>query len=1255
MALKLCTFNCRGLQDFVKRRKTFHYLRSINSDIVYLQETHSDPNDEKLWKSQWGEQAWFSSGTSNSKGVAILIRNSVKTQVHSVYSDPNGRFLIISVTINGLPLLLVNVYAPNNDDPDFYLQVFAKVNQFDYSSLIVGGDFNAVMGPLDYQGGRERHSNVKSSDIISILMDDFNLCDIWRDFHPNLKQYTRHQKSPKVLSRLDFILVSDNLINNCVSSKIIPGIQSDHSIVTLQFNDGLPSKGPGFWKLNCNFLHHDSDFVNLIKTKIKEFKEDHCHSDCNPNILWDALKCTITGVCIDYSSRKKKERIAKKTKIMKDIDKVNQLIAIDPSDTLLSQRESLQTELNKILDYETKGLIIRSRTRWMEEGEKSSKYFCNLEKRNSERKAINRLKKNNDEVIAGQSDVIKEIHLYFNNLYSLNCVSTGNSNDFESFLGNLDIPKLSDDHKQILDQPISKSELYNTLTSMKHNKTPGFDGLPCEFYIVFWQDIFEFLINSYNYSMANGLLSQSQRNGIISLLPKKDKDANYIHNYRPISLLTVDYKIIAKTLANRMKKYLCVIINSDQSGFLKGRNIGNNIRLIMDVLEYTEFNHIPGAILLLDIEKAFDSVSHDFLFTVLKHFNFGNNFINWVRMLYSDRKSYVINNGFLTNPIQMNNGIFQGCPISPYLFLLVIETAALAIRQNKNIKGIPIEDYDLKISLYADDSVCFLDGSHDSFVHLFDTFDKFARCSGCKINLLKSEAIWIGCKKGSSECPFSNRGLIWKQNQFKSLGIHFSINVKDIFDLNYKVKLKQIEGTLNCWRTRNLSLVGKICVIKTLLLPQLIFLFSVLSIKIPKLFFDQLNKLFFKFIWSGGNDRVKRHCVCNDYSQGGLRMVDPYSFALAQKMTWVKLLFDNKFESTWKTIELSALDSYGDILWISYAPESILNRLANSQLADSIRTWYVFRERAVKEIYDCNYSDLGACQCLWYNRNIRSKSKQFFYYEEWHDKGILYISDLLDPPHPGAKLFEELILDFEVSRKDRRKYNFLMQNIPSPWLEVQNSQGLDNFDRIFDILISTPKVPRYAYGILLEKCIPDKRIHFWENLFDSDLSDDPEDLDWDEIHVRNFKCSIDSRLRSFYFKVFHNAIAFNEFLYKIKRKDSPDCVLCKKFPESIIHFFCKCEAVKPLWDDLINIIRDKHDTGFSISYFDMIFGIQDDRFITYLFLCLKYFLYLCKFQNKIPNFAHFINFVKSNRETEYFIAKRRDKLSNHYKKWRFDF
>ena len=108
-------------------------------------------------------------------------------------------------------------------------------------------------------------------------------------------------------------------------------------------------------------------------------------------------------------------------------------------------------------------------------------------------------------------------------------------------------------------------------------------------------------------------------------------------------------------------------------------------------------------------------------------------------------------------------------------------------------------------------------------------------------------------------------------------------------------------------------------------------------------------------------------------------MVDPYTFAMAQKMTWVKLLFDNKIDTVWKAIEMSALEAYGDMLWTSYAPECILNKLRSSQLADSIRTWYVFRDKAVNEIYGCDYSDLGACQCLWYNRNIRSKSKQYFY------------------------------------------------------------------------------------------------------------------------------------------------------------------------------------------------------------------------------------------------------------------------------------
>ena len=138
--------------------------------------------------------------------------------------------------------------------------------------ILLYEDFNTVIGSLDYQGNRQQHSNTKSSEMLFVLMEDFCLTDIWRIFHPSLRQYTRHQKTPRVLSRLDFILVSNNFVNNCVKSKILPGIQSDHSVVSLDFKDNQPLKGKGLWKLNCYYLHHDKDFVDMVKDRIKELK-----------------------------------------------------------------------------------------------------------------------------------------------------------------------------------------------------------------------------------------------------------------------------------------------------------------------------------------------------------------------------------------------------------------------------------------------------------------------------------------------------------------------------------------------------------------------------------------------------------------------------------------------------------------------------------------------------------------------------------------------------------------------------------------------------------------------------------------------------------------------------------------------------------------------------------------------------------------------------------------------------------------------
>ena len=140
----------------------------------------------------------------------------------------------------------------------------------------------------------------------------------------------------------------------------------------------------------------------------------------------------------------------------------------------------------------------------------------------------------------------------------------------------------------------------------------------------------------------------------------------------------------------------------------------------------------------------------------------------------------------------MKRGIFQGCPISPYLFLFVIEILALSIRQNDLIKGIPLPNgSEAKISLFADDSVCFLDGSDNSFSNLYGSLSEFGKHSGCKINFSKTEAVWIGSLKGCQNFPNTFQGISWKTSQFKCLGVHFSLNLSLLYCLNYKERLKK--------------------------------------------------------------------------------------------------------------------------------------------------------------------------------------------------------------------------------------------------------------------------------------------------------------------------------------------------------------------------------------------------------------------------------------------------------------------------------
>ena len=304
-------------------------------------------------------------------------------------------------------------------------------------------------------------------------------------------------------------------------------------------------------------------------------------------------------------------------------------------------------------------------------------------------------------------------------------------------------------------------------------------------------------------------------------------------------------------------------------------------------------------------------------------------------------------------------------------------------------------------------------------------------------------------------------------------------------------------------------------------------------------------------------------------------------------MTWVKNLLDENFEATWKGIELFFLKKFNQdvsLLWKCNAPECILNSLGNVQLAESLRSWYRYREEATKEFYGQKFSELSACQVLWYNKMIRSKSKSYFYYESWFQKNILTISDLFNPPFPGHKLFEELVLDFGISSKERRKFNFLIKNIPEEWMVAYDVDIVGVHDTIVLSLINLKRVPRKTYNVLLGSHAPTKRYDYWkENILV------PVDIEWQKVHLTNLFCTLDTKLRSFYFKIFHKAIALNDFLFKIKKKDSPNCSLCGKEEETFVHLFCECEKVIPIWLKLLDMISQKSNSNVVVTNWEKTF------------------------------------------------------------------
>ena len=1260
--VSICSFNCRGLGDKRKRADVLNFLNTKKFSIVCLQDVHWTCEMENQIKLDWGYDCFFSHGTSNSRGTAILLNDNFIFKAHGYKSDPGGNWVILDITFSDIRVSLANIYGPNQDDPSFYKNIMDEIESYNNAHSIICGDFNLVQQPNMDTMNYNSVGNPKARKEVLNMMNIHDLIDPWRENNPTARRYTWRQPTPFKQGRLDFFLLSHEMFSMVDNTDILPGYRSDHSIPTVTFAKQTPHRGRGYWKFN-NSLLKDTKYIQVVKDAIGEIVKQYAASpysrenmknipgkevqfNINDQLLLDMILVDIRGKTIPYGASMKRKREKEIKSLEAEISRIDHTLDLNPThttaDTLMEDLKSANKKLQELRDVHMEGVKIRARVQNLEFGEKPSKYFLNLEKKNYVNKSINFLEKQNGIKTNSQKEILEEAKMFYENLYS-----DKEKQIDTSLLDTIpNIPTLSEDESSQIDGVLEYDEVLNALKSMQNNKTPGPDGFTVEFFKFFWKDLSSFIIRALNSAFDRGSFSHFQNLGVITLLPKGNKPRQHLKNWRPISLLNSIYKLASMCIANRVKGVLPKLIEDDQNGFMAGRFIGENIRIVYDIIFHAEEKSIPGMLLLIDFEKAFDTVSHSFIFKILKRHGFGTSIQKWIRLFYNNAESSLLINGNMSDRFFVNRGCRQGDPLSPYLFLLCAEVLATMARNNHDMKGIVIDNKEFKISQFADDTTFILDGSERSLVETLNVLDQFAVMSGLRINSNKTNVVWIGSKR--KELPLSTCShLNWVRNRFSMLGVDFSLDLHEMPALNYSSIVEDIRKSMKQWSKRYLTVLGRIAVVKSLFISR--FSHLVLAIPNPDCnLIHELNNMFFNFIWKGKTDRIGRDQMCGDFDEGGTKMIQVGIFFNALKISWIRRLL--RAGSSNKAVimflyfsQLKDMDNFicGTCRWTNS-----INKMGNIFWKEVLLAWNSFQHHM--KLNDCSEV---LRSCIWNNPQINIGGNTVFY-SSWVQNGILYINDLMDP-EGGFYSLEALRRKYVNLRTNFLEYHGLIRTITESFRKVSLFTNAKPVAKPFipiniDILLKDKKGCRRIYKILLPNFKNKAKLKWSQQLQYID------DNKWKTICSAPFECTGDIKLRWFQFRITQRILSTNYFLKMIKVSSEDRCSFCYQVQETIYHIFCMCPITNTIWRKLEEWILCKCKIKVSLCDNDILFGkfpIRKHTGLNNILLIAKFAVYRNRCNGSKPSFQNIQHDIIKYHNTEKHMWKKSLKNTLYLKKW----
>lgn len=1175
----MVSWNVRGLGHAVKRDKVFRHLKSLSADVIFLQETHIKPTEQRRLRCGWVSQVYQSPFTSHARGVAILFRKNIPFQLTFITADPHGRYIMVSGTINAFPLTLLNVYGPNVDNPNFFKKVFDLLPNESNSNIIIGGDLNCYLDPyLDRLSSRPP-SNIASVPILNNLVKSRNLVDIWRIQHPTQKDYSFFSHVHKSYSRIDYFLVDTQLIPHVTNAKYHNILISDHSPLTMSINLSLP-KQTYSWRFNPSLLSDDK-FIKYITSQLKDFLETNDNGEVSDNTLWETLKVVIRGYIISYESILKKEREARLSEIESILSSLEGVYQTSKSVEDYNKIMKLKYEYNCILGGQINNLLLKLRQKHFELGDKPERLLARQLKGAQASRSIHCIKSKTGALLTNPKEINDCFKKFYSELYSSKCCPS--HSDLNAFFDSIVMPKLTDAAKKDLDSDFTLDEIKSAIKSFSSGKAAGPDGFGCEFYKRFCDTLAPLLLRMSSASKSGSALPKTLYEANISIILKKGREETDPASYRPIALQNFDRKVITKLLANRLNRYLSTIIHPDQTGFIPGRYSFSNVRRLLNTI-YAGHDKIKGAgILSLDAQKAFDQVEWPYMFESLRRFGFGDSFISWVKLMYADPVCSILTNGDRSATFPLHRSVQQGCPLSPALFAIALEPLALSIRGHPNILGLTVGGEETLISLYADDVILYLQNSEESVPCLLELITSFGKLSGYTINWTKSE--FMPLSDNYTPGFLENTPFKIVKNHLNYLGLNIPKDAKLIFKLNFDEFISSLKQCIENWKILPLSMIGRINSIKMVSLPRFLYLCQNLPIFLTAAFFKELDSIILSYVWNYKNHRISKIHLQKPKSEGGLGLPSykhyywaanaralmfwhygsPDSLAPGAPL-WLRMESGSVTKSSLPALLFTKLDDSKILKSLSFT-------LRNSvKILSQIRGILHLPETSAETPICFNHSFMPP----WSDRTFHA----------WREKGLISIGDLYEE---GQFMSFNLLREkFDLPHSHFFRYLQIRHYVQS---KLSKSASTPENHAFFDILKAPPRsrhlISKFVNlfdGCCMASCVRIREA--WEEELGVELVGDV----WDGGLSAVRACSVNSRHQLIQYKVIHRLHYSKQRLHRIYPSVSPTCDRCQTSVGTLSHAFWFCPSLSELWSGVFDWYSGAYKISLPLDAILAIFG-----------------------------------------------------------------